>query len=102
MLPHARGSAEVPFPIAALRETLQVFDSWRYGVGQADACRWDLRVTEVFERRDADWVRLHRHADPMVDRHPLDQGLNFEASCDRWCYSWTFLRSEWRSGLSRC
>ena len=37
--------------------------------------RWDLRVTEVFERRRGAWVRVHRHADPMVDRHPLDEVL---------------------------
>jgi hypothetical protein len=37
--------------------------------------RWDLRVTEVFERRDGSWLRVHRHADPLVDRHPLDEVL---------------------------
>lgn len=30
--------------------------------------RWDLRVTEVFTRVEDDWVRVHRHADPLVDR----------------------------------
>jgi len=44
--------------------------------GRDQPCRWDLRVTEVFERRDGSWVRVHRHADPMVDRHPLDQVLS--------------------------
>ena len=43
--------------------------------GHGDPVRWDLRVTEVFERRDAEWVRVHRHADPLVDRHPLDEVL---------------------------
>jgi len=38
-------------------------------------CRWDLRVTEVFQRGGAEWVRVHRHADPLVDRHPLDEVL---------------------------
>jgi hypothetical protein len=34
-------------------------------------CRWDLRATEVFERHAGKWVRVHRHADPLVDRHRL-------------------------------
>ena len=29
---------------------------------------WVLRTTQVFERRDDGWVRLHRHADPLIDR----------------------------------
>ena len=40
-----------------------------------EPCRWDLRVTEAFERRNGDWVRVHRHADPLVDRRPLDAVL---------------------------
>lgn len=38
--------------------------------------RWELRSTQVF-RRDADgsWVRLHRHADPLVDQRSLDETL---------------------------
>ena len=30
--------------------------------------RWDLRVTEVLRRTDTGWERVHRHADPLVDR----------------------------------
>jgi hypothetical protein len=34
---------------------------------------WVLRTTQVFERRDGGWVRLHRHADPLIERRsPAD------------------------------
>ena len=33
--------------------------------------RWDLRVTEVFRQSADGWHRVHRHADPLVDRWPL-------------------------------
>lgn len=39
--------------------------------GQAGVRRWDLRVTEIFIRRAGEWQRIHRHADPLVDRHDL-------------------------------
>jgi hypothetical protein len=31
---------------------------------------WVLRTTQVFEKRDDGWVRLHRHADPLIARRP--------------------------------
>jgi hypothetical protein len=34
---------------------------------------WVLRTTEVFEKRPSGWVRLHRHADPLITRRsPAD------------------------------
>ena len=41
--------------------------------------QWDLRVTEVFERREAGWQRLHRHADPLVSRRSLNAVLDIAA-----------------------
>ncbi|MEP7026400.1 MAG: nuclear transport factor 2 family protein [Actinomycetota bacterium] len=34
---------------------------------------WSLRVTLVFRRDDGDWKLVHRHADPLVARHTLEQ-----------------------------
>jgi hypothetical protein len=35
---------------------------------------WVLRTTQVFERQaGGEWLRLHRHADPLIDRRgPAD------------------------------
>lgn len=35
--------------------------------------RWDVRVTEIFRRRGSEWERVHRQADPLVDRRPLPE-----------------------------
>jgi hypothetical protein len=31
---------------------------------------WLLRTTQVFEERPEGWVRLRRHADPLITRRP--------------------------------
>jgi hypothetical protein len=43
--------------------------------GRLDQTRWDLRVTELFRRNGGSWERFHRHADPLVDGHSLDEVL---------------------------
>jgi ketosteroid isomerase-like protein len=34
---------------------------------------WSLRVTLVYRREGSDWLLVHRHADPLVDRISLEQ-----------------------------
>ena len=42
-------------------------------VGGADRPQpWVLRTTQVFTRRDGAWVRLHRHADPLIELRSPD------------------------------
>jgi hypothetical protein len=40
-------------------------------VDEHEPRRWDLRSTEVFRLVDGAWQRVHRHADPLVDRRRL-------------------------------
>jgi len=43
--------------------------------GREDPHSWELRTTQVF-RRDGDrWIRVHRHADPLIERRSLDATL---------------------------
>jgi hypothetical protein len=51
--------------------------------GRDTAQRWVLRTTQVF-RRDGDrWRRLHRHADPLIERRSLDATLAIAAPSHR-------------------
>ena len=35
-------------------------------VGDLPDQEWSLRVTQVYRREGADWLLVHRHADPLV------------------------------------
>lgn len=43
--------------------------------GRDAAQPWVLRTTQVFRRDGERWLRLHRHADPLAARRPLDDTL---------------------------
>ncbi len=43
--------------------------------GQDAPRPWILRTTQVFRRDGARWLRLHRHADPLVRLRPLEETL---------------------------
>ncbi len=44
-------------------------------VDRADRHPWILRTTEVYERTEGNWRRLHRHADPLITPRPLAETL---------------------------
>ena len=45
--------------------------------GNSDQQPWVLRTTQVFRRdKPGHWQRLHRHADPLIDRKSLSQVLD--------------------------
>ena len=37
---------------------------------------WTLRTTQVFRRTNDRWLRLHRHADPLILHRSLDETLS--------------------------
>ena len=39
--------------------------------------RWELRVTQVYEHTRDGWRIVHRHADPLADRHSIGDILTF-------------------------
>jgi hypothetical protein len=39
--------------------------------GETEKRPWILRTTQVFRRSGQRWLRLHRHADPLIHRRPL-------------------------------
>lgn len=43
--------------------------------GRAEPHDWTLRTTQVFRRDGSRWIRLHRHADPLLSRRSLDATL---------------------------
>lgn len=43
--------------------------------GRIEPRAWTLRTTQVFRREGDSWVRLHRHADPLLSRRSLDETL---------------------------
>jgi ketosteroid isomerase-like protein len=43
--------------------------------GRSEPRAWTLRTTQVFRRDGDHWVRLHRHADPLLSRRSLDETL---------------------------
>lgn len=43
--------------------------------GRSEPHAWNLRTTQVFRRDGNRWVRLHRHADPLLSRRSLEATL---------------------------
>ena len=43
--------------------------------GREERHPWVLRTTQVFRKVDDGWVRIHRHADPLILQRPLEATL---------------------------
>ena len=37
---------------------------------------WVLRTTQVFRRDGMRWLRLHRHADPLIDARSFEAAVS--------------------------
>lgn len=47
--------------------------------GRTEPHAWTLRTTQVFRRDGNRWVRLHRHADPLLTRRSLNATLALQS-----------------------
>ena len=50
--------------------------------GRDEAQPWVLRTTQVFRRDGSQWIRLHRHADPLIKRRIFDDTLAIAADVE--------------------
>lgn|GEM_PF-1726598 len=47
--------------------------------GRSEPQPWILRTTQVFQRDGGQWLRLHRHADPLIKRRSFEETLGLAA-----------------------
>ena len=47
--------------------------------GKAEPQPFVLRTTQVFRKDGEKWLRMHRHADPLIDRRSFDATLEIAA-----------------------
>ncbi len=52
---------------------LVTIEHQRAAVGGLAEQDWSLRVTQVFRQEGPEWCLVHRHADPLVRRIPVEQ-----------------------------
>jgi hypothetical protein len=77
--PFEQGSGEIELVAGGVSGTLAWLvmverSSVRF-MGYDKPRRWELRVTELFRLEAPHWVRFHRHADPLVEFHPIEEVL---------------------------